>query len=201
MSFHPPWAGGKNGGVLDGKDGGESWTTPDPPPTLKGVYGMAVFLRFGSAKKIGDNDTWVFAAQDCGFFNTTDGGGPWGHVDEHPMTHGGNQLYRAGDGTLYSGGYQYPARSKDNGSSWEQIKDGLVYSWYMGICGDGQNIYTACSNPNQPFFVTAESDGATWKPLGEQKFSAVPFEMAYDPARKAGDVVQVIDLSALPGGY
>lgn len=46
-------------------------------------------------------------------------------------------LYRAMDGTLYSGGYQYPARSTDNGSTWEQVNKGLSYSWYMGICGDG----------------------------------------------------------------
>ena len=100
------------------------------------------------------------------------------------MTHGGNQLYRAKDGTLYSGGYQYPARSTDNGSSWEQIKEDLTYSWYMGICGDGENIYTSCSNKDQPFFVSPETDGKAWKPLGDETFSAVAFEMVYDPANR-----------------
>ena len=71
---------------------------------------------------------------------TADGGETWTNVYKLSMTHGGNQVYRAGNGTLYSGGYQYPARSTDNGSSWEQIKKGLVYSWYMGICGDGEKL-------------------------------------------------------------
>ncbi|MDB5384699.1 MAG: hypothetical protein JWM11_345, partial [Planctomycetaceae bacterium] len=65
-----------------------------------------------------------------------------------------------------------------------QIKKGLIYSWYMGICGDGQNIYTATTSKDQPFFVSAETDGITWKPLNDQKFSAVPFEMVFDPVNK-----------------
>jgi hypothetical protein len=54
----------------------------------------------------------------------------------------------------------------------------------MGICGDGENIYTACSNKDQPFFVSSEKDGLSWQPLNDQKFSAVPFEMVYDPVNK-----------------
>jgi hypothetical protein len=184
VTYHSPWADGRNCGVLESRDGGESWTAHDPPPTLKGGYGMAVFFLFDPAKKVGDGNTWLFTAQEGGFFKTTDGGKTWANVYQHPMTHGGNQLYRAKDGTLYSGGYQYPARSTDNGSSWSQIKTGLVYSWYMGICGDGENIYTACTNKNEPFFVSPESDGQTWKPLGEQRFSAAPFEMAFDPVNR-----------------
>ena len=184
VTFHSPWADGKNCGVLESKDGGETWTAHDPPPTLKGGYGMAVFFLFDPAKKIGDQNTWLFTAQEGGFFKTTDGGTTWENVYPNSMTHGGNQLYRAKNGTLYSGGYQYPARSTDNGSSWEQVKTGLPYSWYMGICGDGDNIYTAGVNKDQPFFATPERDGLTWKPLSDQKFSAAPFEMAYDPVNK-----------------
>ncbi len=99
------------------------------------------------------------------------------------MTHGGNQLYRTRNGTLYAGAYQYPVRSTDNGASWQPLKKGLVYSWYMGICGDGKYLYTACSNAREPFFVSPENDGLTWTPFrsGKQKFSAEPFEMRYDP--------------------
>ncbi|HEX4611673.1 MAG TPA: sialidase family protein, partial [Urbifossiella sp.] len=160
------------------------WAAHAPPPALKGGYGMAVFFLFDPAKKTGDKDTWLFTAQEGGFFRTTDGGKTWANVYKHSMTHGGNQLYRAKDGALYSGGYQYPARSTDNGASWEQVKTGLPYSWYMGICGDGENIYTASSSKTQPFFVSSEKDGRTWKPLNDQKFSAVPFEMAFDPVNR-----------------
>lgn len=184
VSFHSPWADGQNCGVLESPDGGGKWVAHAPPPKLKGGYGMAVFFLFDPEKKIGDKNTWLFTAQEGGFFKTTDGGRTWTNVYEHPMTHGGNQLYRAADGTLYSGGYQYPARSTDNGSSWKQIKDGLIYSWYMGICGDGTHIYTASTNKKEPFFVSTETDGLHWKPLGEQRFSAVPFEMAFDPVNR-----------------
>jgi hypothetical protein len=184
VSFHSPWADGRNCGVLESKDAGESWTAHDPPPTLKAGYGMAIFFLFDPEKKIGDSDTWLFTAQEGGFFKTSNAAKSWENVYHNPMTHGGNQLYRAKNGALYSGGYQYPARSADNGSSWQQIKQGLTYSWYMGICGDGENIYTACANKEQPFFVSPENDGLNWKPLNDQKFSAAPFEMAYDPIHK-----------------
>jgi photosystem II stability/assembly factor-like uncharacterized protein len=184
VSFHSPWADGRNCGVLESQDGGDSWVAHAPPPTLKGGYGMAVFFLYDPVGKIGDKNTWLFTAQEGGFFKTSDGGKTWSSVFKFPMTHGGNQLYRAKNGTLYSGGYQYPSRSADNGSSWEQIKDGLIYSWYMGICGDGQNIYTATTSKDQPFFVSSETDGLRWKPLNNQKFSAVPFEMVFDPVNK-----------------
>jgi hypothetical protein len=98
------------------------------------------------------------------------------------MTHGGNQLYRTKVGTLYSGAYQYPVRSTDNGASWSPLSKGLFYSWHMGICGDGEFLYTACSNAKEPFFTTPENDGLTWTPYqgGKQKFAAAPFEMHYD---------------------
>jgi len=184
VSFHSPWAEGRNCGVLESKDGGESWIPHAPPPTLKGGYGMAIFFLFDPATKAGNPQTWLFTAQEGGFFKTIDSGATWSNVHPYSMTHGGNQLYRAKDGTLYSGGYQYPARSTDNGSSWTQIKQGLPYSWYMGICGDGENIYTASSSKNQPFFISPEKDGLNWKPLNDQKFSALPFEMAYDPVHR-----------------
>jgi hypothetical protein len=184
VSYHSPWADGKNCGVLESTDGGQTWVAHEPPPTLKGGYGMAVFFLFDPVKKIGDSKTWLFTAQEGGFFKTTDGGKSWSLVYKSQMTHGGNQLYRAGDGTLYSGGYQYPARSTDNGSTWEPLKKGLVYSWYMGICGDGKHLYTASSSEKQPFFVSPETDGMNWKPLNDQKFSAVPFEMVLDPVNR-----------------
>ena len=181
VSFHSPWANDRNCGVLESKDAGESWIAHNPPPDLKGGYGMAVFFLYDPAGKTGDDQTWLFTAQEGGFFKTSNGGKTWTLVYKSQMTHGGNQLYRAKDGTLYSGGYQYPARSRDNGSSWEPLKQGLPYSWYMGVCGDGKNLYLASSSDNQPFFVSPEDDGVRWQPLNDQKFSAAPFEMVLDP--------------------
>ena len=186
VSFHSPWANSRNCGVLESKDGGESWIAHNAPEGSAGGYGMAVFFLYNRATRQGDARTWLFTAQQGGFFRTTDGGATWKLVYKLQMTHGGEQLYRTKDGTLYAGAYQYPVRSTDNGASWEPLKKGLVYSWYMGICGDGTNLYTACSNENQPFFTSPESDGTAWTAYegGEQKFSNASFEMRYDAVNR-----------------
>lgn len=182
ISFHSPWSDSTNCGILESKDGGISWIAHAPPEGSARGYGMAVFFLFNPITKQGDKNTWLFTAQQGGFFRTTDAGATWTQAYKFQMTHGGQQLYRTRTGTLYAGGYQYPVRSTDNGASWEQIKMGLTYSWYIGICGDGNNLYTACSNAKEPFFTSPESDGTTWIPYagGAQTFSAAPFEMAYD---------------------
>jgi hypothetical protein len=182
VSFHSPWSASRNCGVLESKDGGNCWIAHAPPPESAGGYGMAIFFLYDPATHQGDPNTWLFTAQAGGFFRTTDAGVTWKQVYPLQMTHGGDQLYRTKQGILYAGAYQYPVRSADNGASWQALKTGLVYSWYMGICGDGKNLYTACSNPNEPFFTSPETDGITWTAYqgGAQKFSAEPFEMVYD---------------------
>jgi photosystem II stability/assembly factor-like uncharacterized protein len=185
VSFHSPWDWKEgNCGVLETRDGGNSWAARNPPPESAHGYGMAIFFLFDPAKHVGDSNTWLFTAQSGGFFRTTDGGATWKKAYDKQMTHGGCQLYRTKTGTLYAGGYQYPVRSDDNGASWRQVKTGLTYSWYIGICGDGTNLFTGCSNENEPMFTSPEDDGITWTPYTyegtTQKFSAEPFEMAYD---------------------
>ena len=182
VSFHSPWNGTDNCGLLESKDSGASWTVHDPPAGSARGYGMAVFFLFNPSTHQGDKNTWLFTTQAGGFYKTADAGATWKQVYDKQMTHGGNQLYRTREGVLYSGGYQFPVRSTDNGETWRQIKAGLVYSWYMGICGDGTTLFTACSNSNEPFFTSSERDGETWTAFegGAQKFSAEPFEMHYD---------------------
>lgn len=182
VSFHSPWSDSDNCGVLESKDGGRTWIAHQPPPGSAKGYGMAVFFLYDPATGRGDKDTWLFTAQAGGFFRATDAGATWTQVYKRQMTHGGNQLYRTRTGTLYAGAYQYPVRSTDNGASWQPLTKGLVYSWYMGICGDGDRLFTACTNAKQPFFTSPEDDGLTWTPYrgGAQTFSAAPFEMHYD---------------------
>jgi hypothetical protein len=184
VSFHSPWSGGSNNaGILESTDGGTSWKAVNPPEASAGGYGMAVFFLYFPQLNLGDKNTWLFTAQQGGFFRTTDAGSTWSLVYDKQMTHGGNQIYCSKTGVLYSGGYQYPARSTNNGASWTQITKGLDYSWYMGVCGDGQFIYIGNSGENRPFFVSPESDGTQWSVYrgGAQTFSSDPFEMGYDP--------------------
>ena len=179
VSFHSPWLSSDNCGVLESKDGGDHWIAHDPPAGSAKGYGMAVFF-------LSDSASWLFTAQAGGFFRTTDAGASWSRVYDLQMTHGGNQLYRTKAGTLYAGGYQYPVRSTDNGASWQPLTRGLVYSWYIGICGDGENLYTGCSNANEPFFTSPEADGLAWTAYrgGAQRFREGPFELHFDPVHR-----------------
>lgn len=182
VSFHSPWNGTDNAGVLESLDGGQTWKAISPPTESAGGYGMAVFFLDFPEHSQGNAKTWLFTAQQGGFFRTTDGGSTWAKVYENPMTHGGNQIYCAKNGALYSGGYQYPARSTDNGATWTQVKTGLDYSWYMGVSGDGEYLYIGNTGENRPFFVSPESDGLTWSAYqgGKQTFHSSPFEMFFD---------------------
>jgi hypothetical protein len=182
VSFHSPWTGTNNAGVLESVDGGLTWAVRNPPAGAAGGYGMAIFFLDFPQHQLGNGKTWLFTAQAGGFFRTNDGGANWTQVYDNPMTHGGNQIYCSKTGALYSGGYQYPSRSTDNGMSWTQVKTGLDYSWYMGVSGDGTNLYIGNVGPNRPFFVSPETDGTTWTPYqgGAQKFVAEPFEMFFD---------------------
>ena len=182
VSFHSPWNGLRNCGVLESKNGGNTWLVHDPPTGTAGGYGMAIFFLYNPATRQGNKNTWLFTAQAGGFYRTTDAGATWQQAYKLQMTHGGEQLYRTKAGILYAGAYQYPVRSMDNGVTWQPITTGLVYSWYIGICGDGKNLYTGCTNANEPYFTSPENDGLTWKAYGNgsQKFSAEPFEMGYD---------------------
>ena len=184
VSFHSPWNGRNNAGVLESTDGGITWVAHDPPAASAGGYGMAVFFLDFPRHSLGNGKTWLFTAQQGGFFRTTDGGASWNLVHTNPMTHGGNQIYCSRAGVLYSGGYQYPSRSTDNGLTWAQVKTGLDYSWYIGVSGDGKNLYTAGSGTNRPFFISPESDGTAWTAFqgGAQTFSSQPFEMFFDSA-------------------
>lgn len=185
VSFHYPWSGfDSNCGVLESVDGGLHWSITAPPAGSKGGYGMAVFFLDFPRHNMGDAKTWLFTAQQGGFFRTSDGGAHWSLVYDKQMTHGGNQIYCSKTGVLYSGGYQYPVRSTDNGLTWKQVTAGLDYSWYMGVAGDGNNIYLAGTGGNRPFFVSPETDGTTWTAYqgGKQTVSSDPFEMFYDSA-------------------
>ena len=77
VSFHSPWAGTTNAGVLESNNGGSSWIIHQPPAGSAGGYGMDVFFLDNPATGQGNSDTWLFTAQgNSGFYRTTDGGKP-----------------------------------------------------------------------------------------------------------------------------
>lgn len=57
---------------------------------IKSLNGIS-FL-YESSLGIGDENTWLVGCQGSGFFRTADAGASWAHVDNSPMSHGGNQV-------------------------------------------------------------------------------------------------------------
>lgn len=190
-AFHGPWKGKSAVGIVESWDGGEHWKTHDVPTTRdSSKSGCSIFFLYDPVKKIGDAKTWLFTTQLPEWLRTEDGGATWTQVYDKKMTHGGQQLYRASNNILYAGGIPCPARSTDNGKTWTTLtqdtsqKNGFFPWAYMGICGDGTNIYCAgrfTAKDGASYYTSLENDGLTWKPyLKEQKFTMEPFELHYD---------------------
>jgi hypothetical protein len=160
VSFHSPWANGVGPGVLESKDGGNSWTAR--LAGVNGGYGHAIHFLHDPALGLGDGNTWLLTTQGAGFWRTTDGGTSWAKVSDGAITHGGNFVCYSSKGVLYSGGYQYPSRSTDNGATWSLLSSsGLPYSWYMGALCDGKNLWVQPTGGGT-FFVSPDADGLTW---------------------------------------
>jgi photosystem II stability/assembly factor-like uncharacterized protein len=77
VSFHSPWSDSNICGVLEGKDGGQTWKAHQPPAGSAKGYGMAVFFLFDPSNGQGDKNTWLFTTQAGSFYRTTDGGATW----------------------------------------------------------------------------------------------------------------------------
>jgi len=189
--FRGLWKGKSTTGIVESWDGGEHWK-PNVVPTKddSSKDGCSIFFLYDPVKKIGDAKTWLFTTQLPEWYRTEDGGVTWTQVYDKKMTHGGQQLYRASNNVLYAGGIPCPARSTDNGKTWTTLtqdtsqKNGFFPWAYMGICGDGTNLFCAGRNfsvGHGYYYTSPETDGLTWKPyLKDQTFLMEPFEMHYD---------------------
>ena len=194
VGSHSSWKGLPNGGILETKDGGETFIKRQPVSSWPSGS-MGIQFLYDPCQGIGDSNTWLVSTDGPGaFWRTTDAGATWTHLDGSLNgLHGQASLYYAKTGVVYSGASQYPIRSKDNGVTWEKLST-LPYASYMGIMGDGNNIYTlkscACGggalpspgSGDQPYAVSPESDGATWTAYkgGAQKFGNGPLAMDFD---------------------
>jgi hypothetical protein len=175
VSFHQTWGVARtdywNGsaGVLETKDGGETWIVHDPQPG----WGAGHSVWF-----LNSSTTWLIGTQGKGYWRTTDSGTSWTQVTAENMAHGGGQLYRAKTGVLYSTGWDEVMRSMDDGLTWSTV--GTI-KFTTGIVGDGNYLYAHGANGMGPFQVSPETDGATWTTYpGAQTFTDGPFEMAFD---------------------
>jgi hypothetical protein len=93
---------------------------------------------------------------------------------------------------LYAPATPYPVRSADNGITWQKLTDGIGFSYYDAVWGDGNRLYTMRSfglmgKPyNDPYLTSPESDGSKWAPYqgGAQKFGNGPYMMHFDPINR-----------------
>ena len=193
VGSHSPWVGQANAGIIESKDGGETFTTSKPASGGFQAGSVGIGFAYDPVAGIGDSNTWVLNGDGTGTWRTTDGGATWAKVSELSGVHGGADLYRDSKGHLYFGGYQYPYRSTDNGATWTQLGNGgLSYSYYLSMVGDGKNLYTApscaCANAanNQTMFTSPESDGLKWTAYqnGAQKFGNGPYRMRFDKVNR-----------------
>ena len=165
-----------NSGVLESKDGGESWIVHEP---MKGWgTGHAITFLYNPDKKVGNSDTWLLGTQGAGMFKTSDAGKTWKKVTDDGIQHGGGSVYYDKAGVLYASGAAANLRSTDNGETWTKVGNAKGYN---AVYGDGTLLYTAPGFGPTTFFTSPEGgDGMTWTPLGTQQFESGPFEMAVD---------------------
>jgi photosystem II stability/assembly factor-like uncharacterized protein len=175
---HSGWAGGSASGVLETLDGGRSWTIHQPQPS----WGTGHYVHFL------DSVTWLVTTQNNGFWRTGDAGATWEQVTTADMVHGGNQLYRTSEGTIYSGAVATMLRSDDEGRTWTEVGPRTTEGYYV-VIGDGEFLFAQHGftgfntvDDDPPYVVSAEDDGTRWTPLNpDQVFENGPMSMTFDP--------------------
>jgi photosystem II stability/assembly factor-like uncharacterized protein len=193
VGSHSQWPGKSNAGFVESRDGGETWIVHDPQPSWpNGSIGL--HFLYAPELGIGDNKTWLVATDGDGFWKTKDAGATWTQVSKDVnIPHGGQQIYysKVAPHYLYAGAHGFPARSKDNGDTWEKLGDnGLINATYYSLYGDGTTLYTSVSYTGDnakgmplPWMVSPEGDGAKWTEApGGQTFSDGPLMQKFDAA-------------------
>jgi len=178
-SFHSGWTNNPNAGVVETKDGGDTWIL-HPPQDGWGA-GHSIKFLYDPEHHVGNANTWLLGTQGGGYFRTEDGGQTWKKVSDSGIAHGGGSLYYASNGYVYVSGTPHSLRSKDNGVTWETLDP---FGGFTCVYGDGNLLYTGKLNleaPGEPILQSAESDGLAWTKYNDQPFRNGPYEMAMDP--------------------
>ena len=104
VGSHSWWKGLQNGGILETKDGGETFIKRQPVSSWPGGS-MGIQFLYDPCLGIGDSNTWLVSTDGPGaFWRTTDAGATWTHLDGSLNgLHGQASLYYAKTGVVYSG--------------------------------------------------------------------------------------------------
>jgi photosystem II stability/assembly factor-like uncharacterized protein len=180
LTFHGPWEGKTDAGVLETMDGGNTWGRHVP----SAAWGAGHSIFF-----LGNRSTWLLGTQANGFWRTADSGVTWTQVSTQAMQHGGVNTFYSKTGVLYVGALSQILRSTDNGLTFTMVgphtQDG-----YYAVIGDGNFLYAQLGNTgdnsvgSQPYSVSMETDGITWTPYNGQTFEDGPYRMAFDSVNR-----------------
>ncbi|HVW26957.1 MAG TPA: hypothetical protein VHC69_16430 [Polyangiaceae bacterium] len=191
IASHSPWANNTTAGLMETKDGGDSWNViPAQPGWPTGS--IAVNFLYDPVSGQGDPNTWLVGTDGVGMYRTTDGGSTWTKVSTENVPHGGGAIYYASNGWVWAGAAKAPIYSKDNGKNWAEAT-GLPYFYYYTVIGDGKTLYTQLSYTGtnagqglQPYWSAPEGAGGPWAKYqnGAQTFNDGPFTMRFDSANR-----------------
>jgi hypothetical protein len=190
VTFHSPWEFGPAAGVLESKDGGNTWIRHGPLTALPLPDGGSTALGAGhSIFFLGNSSTWLLGTQGHGFWRTTDSGSTWTQVSAVDMQHGGARPFYAKSGVLYVPALGTLLRSADNGLTFASVGPQTPDGYY-DVVGDGNLLYAQSGNTGgnstgpKPYVTSMESDGVTWTPYNDQTFFDGPYRMAFDPIHR-----------------
>ncbi len=124
-----------------------------PPQSAWPSTSMGISFLYNPALNLGNSQTWLVGTDNTGLWRTTDSGATFVEVTPYyepdgaavypnfSITHGGQQIYYANNGYIYTGLFVYPARSTDNGVTWQFLPN-FPWASYYSVYGDGNTLYT-----------------------------------------------------------
>lgn len=181
VTFHSPGTSGI--GIVESFNKGVTWREILPIAAWAGeTQGCSIAFLYDLATGQGNPQTWLFGTQSKGFWRTADSGATWTKVGNRVQSHGGNSIYYAPNGALFSGGDQYPQRSMDNGLTWTNLTT-ASYGYYMAVGGYGAGLFTSrwtAATVANPTMAAMNSDtlvdnGNSWATNGPQNAGAYEF--------------------------
>jgi len=175
VTFHSGFEFTGDAGVLESKDGGNTWIRHWP----RG-WGAGHSVWF-----LNSSTTWLVGTQGNGYWRTTDSGANWTKVSDRDMQHGGTDAFYSKTGVLYVGALSNILRSTDNGASFTTVGPNTGDGYYQ-VIGDGNLLYAQLANTGSHggaaahYVVSSETDGMTWKDYNDQTFTDGPYRMDFD---------------------